>query len=677
MSSKPPAAPVPKTLFLRDLSGGVNLSTAREAIEDNQAWWMEGVVPVAPGNLQVVSGPLDFGAGGWNTALSAENSVPSFIFPFVVGFTDYFFVVFGASTGNGYVGDIAGITVTKIFNGTLTSGQTAAAQWNDKGLLIVDPAGYWDWNITVAATLTALNNSVQSITIVDGGSGYGGNPTVTFSGGGGGTGAVGAAWSGLGSCIITTPGSNYKVGDVLGVIFTLGIASGADSLGQVAITVTTVNATGGVTGVRITNPGSGLFLGANPSSASLIGGSGTGAVANLVWVVSLVQVTTRGHGYTVAPTIGFTGGTPTRAASATANISGDLSGTAIATYAERAWIASGRTVTFTDVDQYASFINSGSSFTINDDTLHSSITALYAANDYLYIFGASSADVLSNVTVTSAGTASFSRVNVSASIGCSQPNSIFSYYRSIAFASEAGFFLLSGATPEKISDPISLLVPQIDFTAIYNVSGCIATIGNQLCAAWHFNFANVFNGNGATEPMIAAYFKGKWFFLRQALNGTKLTTGPIVSNPDGTTWNLTKTDAVPYTMYTVASKKLYQLVQDTAQTYWKISTKLYDMGKPMWTKQVLRGAMGVQMGGTQATRTGITFTADNEVNAGQNITPLIAGTFTGYKSFIAGTNQGNGQFIGATVAGVGSTQADITRLQWIGLQYTETTEWGA
>jgi hypothetical protein len=179
MSARPPGLPKPGTFVIRDLSGGSNLSSGRESIKDNEAWFMEGLQPVSPGNLKVISQAIV-------TAMAAlvETTDPSYAMSFQVGAVPFTFVVF-SSSGNGYVINMNTLASTKIFNGTLTSGTTCAAQWNKLGILIVDP----DWLLGLRRVGGGDAHGARSLGAVgdDRGSGlrYTAQPTVTFAGGGG------------------------------------------------------------------------------------------------------------------------------------------------------------------------------------------------------------------------------------------------------------------------------------------------------------------------------------------------------------------------------------------------------------------------------------------------------------------------------------------------------------
>lgn len=667
MSSRPPSTPgrpnsgPPKTKFIQDFgAAGVDLSTAREAIPDNALWWCEGAIPIAAGNVTITNGP-SAAVAGWTASIAGETLGGAFMFPFNVNGTDLLFIVFPDS-GNGYLGSAAGAGVTKIFNGTLTSGQTAAAQWNNLGLLIIDPTGYWDWGVTVPGVLTSLSNTVQSITMVDPGNGYAVTPGVAIVGGGG-AGATATAYLCLGFAAVVAAGTGYNVGD------TLRLGVGFPGTSDMLVDVTAITpATGAITGIEVSQNGAIAAAAVNPVNS--FGGSGTGATFNVTYSV-IVVLLTPGSGYTSAPAVTLTGGGFTRAATATANLSGAINGTSIAVYAGRAWIAKNRTVTFTDVGEYAKFVGSGSEFTIDDSYLHNNITALYAANNYLYIFGDSSIDVLSNVTVNSAGTASFSRVNVSASVGTSANRSIFSHNRSIAFANAAGFWLLSGATPEKISGKLDKLFPTIDTFARPLYGGSVI-VNHVMCAAFMFEFTNTFTQASVTSTMMALYFNGKWFFARSAISGSLLTMRAVASIPPGAT-----SGGAGFLYMLSDEPKVYVLFNNFSNAYWSIRTKLFDGGTPMFSKQAGRVAMGCQMRGTQATRAGLTFTVDSETHATGQASTFSAGTFTGYKMLMSNNNEGGGQFLGFGINGTTSTPADISQIQWLALEYSDVTPWPA
>jgi hypothetical protein len=642
-------------IYIRDLSGGVNFSTSQESIEDNEAWWMEGLMPIGPGNLQTTAGA----SHAASTGITGQTGAPSFEYTFLSNGFPYVFLVW-KNSGDGYIGAVTG-ALTKVFVGTLTSGKTAACQWDKTGLLIVDPtAGYFDYGVSVAATLTALSNSVQSVTVNTSGNGYAFAPTVGF--GGPGAGAAATAYIGVMNLVINAAGGGYTVGDRLIIPKFAGLTNPE-------LVVTTVGGGGTLTGVSITSQGLvGVPLGA-PTAVINITGSGAGATVTPNWGVVSIVVTARGTGYTAPPAVTLTaGGPPVLQGTATANVSGSLVGNAIAAYAGRAWIANGRTVTFTDAGAYASFVGSGSSFNIPDQTLAYNINALWVANNYLYIFGDTSVDVLSNVSITSQGIATFSRVNVSPAIGTNMPESIFSYYRSVFFANATGFYALSGASVDKISDKLDLLFTIIDFTQ--PICGCTVTINNILCAAFLVKFTDTITRYtlGSNQTMLCLYFKGRWFFSRQTEDSaTPLVFGVMDSAIDVTTG---KTNIYAFT---TTPANVYNLFNVAAHVFYVLITKLYDMGKPMHSKQVLNIAAGFTNIPAGVYNDGFQLFTDN--GASNLINPNITTTQM-YNVFYRPTfTPDNSKYVSLFLSNTSTNTALVTRYEWFALQWKVTNPW--
>lgn len=217
-------------------------------------------------------------------------------------------------------------------------------------------------------------------------------------------------------------------------------------------------------------------------------------------------------------------------------------GSTIVTFAGRVWVGNDRTVSFSAPNSYTDFTstNSGGSFIITDETLHSNINAMVTANNFLYVFGDASVNVISDVRL---GTGSpvptlFSNTNISALIGTNLPLSVFPYYRTIAFATRYGFYALYGATPQKISDNLDGIIPLIDFTK--PVSGDVANIFSILTMCFCFNYKDP----AGARPLLAMFFNKKWFFCSQG-NGLTIVSGgfqsgtPAIFGTDGSNiWKL-------------------------------------------------------------------------------------------------------------------------------------------
>ena len=161
-------------------------------------------------------------------------------------------------------------------------------------------------------------NSVTSIILTNGGSGYSTTPNITISNptttGIGGYPATANAYVGLWGGSLTNAGSGYAVNDIIS--YSGGISYAA---GITKIQVLTVNGTGAIltSTVYQSNYGSYWTPPANPVSTTANTGVGVGATFTNVWTVYSVVITNGGAGYTEPPVVSFTApGSPTGLAQA-------------------------------------------------------------------------------------------------------------------------------------------------------------------------------------------------------------------------------------------------------------------------------------------------------------------------------------------------------------------------
>jgi hypothetical protein len=293
----------------------------------------------------------------------------------------------------------------------------------------------------------------------------------------------------------------------------------------------------------------------------------TGEVVIVANAVSEIVLTEAGTGYTSPPSVTITGGGSN--ANVTCTIL-DQSGTDIATFSGRAWIAQDRTVFYSAADTYNDFYNVSAGFlTISDSTLRTNISRILAANNFLYVFGEDSINVFSDVRVNeSTGITLFTNTNVSASVGSKLKHAIFPYFRSILFMNDYGVYALVGATTTKISDPLDGLFPNIDFTT--EISGGQCLINNILCAVFNFKY----NDNGTERWIQAAFFERKWFLTNQLTDVYYVV--PAVRGGLLNIYGSTGTD-------------MYQFyIDDTRGVPIDIQTGLLAMGDPIRDKQALK-----------------------------------------------------------------------------------------
>jgi hypothetical protein len=539
--------------------GGINTQAYRTSIRDNEFAWIENVIPIGYGNARAVPA---------QSASLATISPDVAYYMKTANINGVNYVFMFCTSGAAYQINTVSYAKTTIgAAGTFSVSGVQIDQWKNERILIIDPSkGMFTWD---GVTLTALNGQVQSITMTAYGAGYFHIPTVVITPVSGGSGANATAVIGLGTVAIAAAGNNYVVGDVL-------TASGGTPISAAKVTVSTIGAGGSVTGITVTSQGSYTIAPASPVATT--GGFGTGCTLTIQWSVISVTVTAGGSGYLSAPTISFTatgGDAPAPVATATSAVTVVPSaGTSISVFSGRVWVANGRTISFSAPNSYLDFTsaNAGGSFIVTDSTLYGNINQMIPANNYLYIFGDDSINVISDVRVSS-GVTLFSNTNLTAFVGTSYPYSVQAYLRGVFFATQTGFYLLYGAVPQKVSDALDGIVANIDFTK--PITAGSVSIYNILCMAFMFTYT----GGSTPRKMLAVFFNNKWFLASQGDSMT-LCCGAFEDNQQE--------------LYVTDGTNLYHAFKNTTSNInTTIKTKLWDFESSLINKQALKGGVEI------------------------------------------------------------------------------------
>lgn len=543
---------------LRDFQG-INTQAYRTVIGDDQFAWLENVMPVGFGNLIAPPGP--------SAALASWPGTAYHMRSIDIGATTYM-VVF-TTNGAVYAVNLSTYDVTTVaVAGTLSGDDSEICQWNNTNAIIVDSNGYYSWD---GSTFTKWNGTLQSLTITSIGKDYTSQPTIGGFGTGGGSGGAATCDIQVGTYAINAGGTGYVVGDVLTV-------AGGTAVEAATLVVTAASGAGAVTGVNLTSSGDYTAAPGNP--VSVTGGHGTLATFNLNFGIGPITLTTIGSGYTSAPTITVTGGGGTLGA-----VTADLSavppgGQSVATYAGRVWVASGRTILFSAPDggqpnPFADFssANAGGSFIMLDETLTGNVQALRAANNFLYVVGASSVDVIADVAVVN-GVTTFSKTNISANVGTEFANSVISYYRAMWLANPYGIYAIYGATTQKASDPLDGIFPLLltsESVPAQKITAGLAIINEILCLCFLAQYNDPVAGQ---RSIIFVFFNKKWWIASPRDDLVKIESAiingaPLLYGTNGTS------------LFSLFSTPAYALAQT-------IVTKLWDMGDALRDKQVLK-----------------------------------------------------------------------------------------
>ena len=550
---------------------GVNTKANRTAIKEEEFSRLENVMPIGHGNLRAVPAP---------TSIGAVTFAHQVVYAFSGNITTTNYYIAFESDGSCEAINLATNAKTTVAAaGTFSTSGVQAAQWYNSLILIIDPVnGYFQWNGTTLVKIGSLSFQlylngyspatfgILSTVVITGTAGQFScaagtlaiGEAVTISGTFGGSGSISGYTS------TTTSATYFIIATNNTTTFTLSA-----TLGGAAITTTA----GTPQGLTYTLTGAG-YSGATTAVVAAPAAGGTQAVISLATNGNVITgVSANGLGlnpgtnYLTAPAVTITGNGVGQAIAATVF---SQPGTCIASFSGRVWIASGRTLYYTAVGTNNDFASvSAGNIIFNDETLVGNITQIVSANNFLYIFGVNSINVISDVRInTLTGATLYTNTNISAAVGSDLSNAMIPYFRSIVFMNRYGVYALVGSTTSKISDALDGMFQYIDFTK--PISAGQVLLYNILCAAFSFTYNDPELG---TRVIQAVFFDKKWFFTYQ-FNVKYMVSVPITGS--ATLFSTTGTDL----------QKLYQ--DSTAPIITKIQTALLGMGNIIRDKQALK-----------------------------------------------------------------------------------------
>jgi len=483
-----------------------------------------------------------------------------------------------APTVTVYGGSGSGAAVTAtVKNGTVTqltvTNPGSAYSLNDQPTLIFSGGGS-DTTATLVPVVSKQTGGISQVVVLNGGSSNlsTASPSPTLTGGGATTQAQ-----------IVVTGSTYNGSGSSSQVTSIGIISGGSGYtGQPTVTWTGITGTpptlffkialGEITGITIVNGGTGYN---GPPTVNIVGdGTGASFQANVSGgaITSFTKLA-GGSGYTKA-TAQLTGGN--NAASGTVSLMPiGTQGTTVETYQNRVWVGNGINLTASGPGTVANFAVSagGVLATLTDSTLRAQITRLAQSSGYLYIFGDSSISVISNVTTSTAGVTSYNLVNVDPQMGTSWRDSVSALGRALVFANPSGVYTLYGGAAEKVSNQLDGLFLNANWASPTPTSA-IATIFNNRVYMLNFTTINPYTAN--TQTMMAMWDGQRWFTSTQIKQPIFIQTQEI--NSVITAWGSDGTNLFP--MFQTPStilQKVWQTKLRKAPNYttYKRALRLY------------------------------------------------------------------------------------------------------
>ena len=297
------------------------------------------------------------------------------------------------------------------------------------------------------------------------------------------------------------------------------------------------------------------------------------------------------------------GGTPT-------TMPNGVRGTYVESYLSRVIIDNGNTKLISAPGNGATFSGTvgGLTITATDSFLRVGFTAAKQANGFLYNFGDSSIQVISNiVSQGSPIVTTLNNQNVDPQVGTPWPESVQVFGNAIIFANTSGVYELRGGSAIKISDELDGIFGSAVFsqTLLSRPKAAVATIFGIRCYMLLISLLDPFT---LQQRFAMCMWSGKkWFIGSQTISLTTIATQEI--NSILTAWGTNGTIAAP--MFTTASGSLPKIIQSKL---WQGS------GRFITLKQVLRAYTLIQ-NNTAVAFTG-TLTVDTVGDQGNGATVL-------------------------------------------------------
>jgi hypothetical protein len=381
--------------------------------------------------------------------------------------------------------------------------------------------------------------------------------------------------------------------------------------GYAAWNGTTFTKKGGVsTNFVVTNGGSNYFGGA---TAAITGGSGGGATASVQvtnGVVTGLTLTNPGSGYLATDTLTVTISPVTTGSGATATVLVwpffAITPTTLAVFASRVWLAGTRQLTWTGTGGYddANPANASGSTTLPDADLVHQITALRALNNFLWIFGDNSIKQIGTVSI-SGSTTVFNIVTLSSDTGTIFPQSIQSYNRLVLFANATGVYAVLGSSVQKISTEMDGIFKSLDLSIL--PCAALNDINNIRCYLLLVRYIDPVQSR--TRTLLLTFQSKIWFVCAQGDGLLAMSTAVIAGNLE--TFGSSGNDVTQLLQATGTPVAIF------------LQTALAHHNKPWMSKRALRAGTAQSSSSSGP----MTFTIDTEntsVNENYTVTfPII------------------------------------------------------
>jgi len=328
-----------------------------------------------------------------------------------------------------------------------------------------------------------------------------------------------------------------------------------------------------------------------------------------------------------------------------------ISGTGVEIFQSRVWIINGIKLTWSSPGNGGDFNTangSGSAFS-TDAFVRRQYTAIKQANGFLYLFGDSSVNVISNVqTGGSPVVTTFNNQNVDPQSGCGWFNGVQTFSRGLIFSNYEGVFALFGGSSQNVGEDLDGLFNTTVQLSVSNKnpsaqpSTAVASINSVTTFMLLWPVQAPFDMS--TRNALLMWDGKKWYIGSQNVALTFINSRQILSILQ--TWGTDGTNLF----------QLFSTASTSNRKYWQ--TKLWSGAGPQIAKQAMR----LYTSAIDNTGAGFNITSTLDTISEASLTPgaqagtIAAGATT--STYISGSNSvnisGRGNYMGLSNQTFGS-----------------------
>jgi hypothetical protein len=251
----------------------------------------------------------------------------------------------------------------------------------------------------------------------------------------------------------------------------------------------------------------------------------------------------------------------------------------VAVFQGRACLISGtRAITLSAPAVYSDYatVDGAFTYTITDSVFTGSIKRLLSALEVLWTIGPSAVNAISNVQITAGNVTSISNTNIVANVGTNLPSSVTSFFRTFLFLTPYGVYAIVGATPQKLSDSLDGLFPNLTFGS--DQPAGVVSLSRIFVWTVLVNYTDPLTN--VMRPVLLCLSRNAWFIASQG-NLTWITSLVNLTTGEPELWGTDGTN-------------IYKCFAGTVPGYFRFDTKFFDFGAFTQRKQMLRLAVETQ-----------------------------------------------------------------------------------